>query len=208
VKQSTPWIVALLASVLINGALIGFVLNRTSDLPSWTHAASDGPPPRRREQRVSAGFNMRGFVHALPEDRRHEANQRIREEMQDMRDLAELAHVARQDAEAVMTADPFVREDALLAMEAVRQSRLTMERRIESLVIELVEGLPADQRAAAFAAGRRNRADGRPPHRRMHDGNPDGRRGPPRPDRGPDDHPDRDPDFRPESGPESGPEDN
>jgi uncharacterized membrane protein len=199
VKQSTPWIVALLASVLINGAMIGFVLNRSSDLPTWTHLRADGPPPLRREQRVSAGFNMREFVRALPEDRREEANRRIRTEMQEMRNLAELAHEARATAEAVMMSDPFVREDALAAMEAVRDSRLAMERRIETVVIELVEGLPAEQRAAALAAGRRNRVEGHRSRRPGLDGRPGRRRGPPGADHGPD--------HRPDHGPESDPED-
>ncbi|MCR9268037.1 MAG: hypothetical protein NXI03_10750, partial [Alphaproteobacteria bacterium] len=49
-RPSTPWIIALLVSVLANGALAGFLIHRTADGPDWRprHAHDDGPHHERR----------------------------------------------------------------------------------------------------------------------------------------------------------------
>ncbi|WP_417494684.1 periplasmic heavy metal sensor [Maricaulis sp.] len=166
-RSPTPWIAALLVSVLLNGALIGFVAHRSADGPSW-RAGSDGagpggPPPP--EPPMASGFNVRGFLEALPEAEREVAGRRLRENMETMRELGREAREARREADEVLAADPFDPEAAQAALQRVREIRLGFEARMEASLIEVIAGLDPEVRAAALEAGRRSSHRGDRRHR-------------------------------------------
>ena len=156
-KSPTPWIAALLVSVLLNGALIGFLVQRSADGPSWRGhpdgVRMDGPPPQGAP--MSRGFDVRGFLGALPEPERERASQRMRENMDMMREIGREAYEARDQADAVLAAEPFDPEAAQAALQRVREIRLRSEAGMEASLIEVIAGLDPDVRAAALEAGRR-----------------------------------------------------
>ncbi len=163
-RSPTPWIAALLVSVLVNGALIGFLLHRGADRPSWhaTHreAPMSGPP----RQGPMSGFDVRGFLAALPEAERALAERRLHENMAMMRGIGREAFEARRDAHDVLAAEPFDPEGARAALGRVREIRLGIEAQMEASLIEILAGLDPEVRAAALEAGRRQPFEGR--HRR------------------------------------------
>ncbi|WP_339739005.1 periplasmic heavy metal sensor [uncultured Maricaulis sp.] len=156
-RSPTPWIAALLVSVLLNGALIGFLAHRSADGPSWRghpeSARMDGPPPHGGS--MSSGFDVRGFLGALPEAERQQASEQLRANMESMREIGREAFAARREADMVLAADPFDPEAAQLALQRVREIRLDFEARMESSLIEVMAGLDPEVRAAALEAGRR-----------------------------------------------------
>ncbi|WP_417478576.1 periplasmic heavy metal sensor [Maricaulis sp.] len=157
-RSPTPWIAALLVSVLVNGALIGFLAHRSADGPSWrSHSERDrmhGPSPHGGS--MSSGFDVRGFLGALPEAERELAGQRLRANMETMREIGRQAFEARREADAVLAAEPFDPEAARAALQRVRETRLGFEAGMEASLIEVIAGLDPDVRAAALEAGRRN----------------------------------------------------
>lgn len=166
-RPSTPWIIALLASVLANGVLAGFVLHRTADGPDWR-------PPRGLEVDGGRGgpdFDLRGFMFALPEDARLEARERMRADWDEIRTLFEDSRAAREEVETLMRAQAFDREAVAAALQRMRDTRQRMEAHMEGVLLDIVEDLDAETRAAALEAGRRGHF-----RRRFHDG-PDGRHG-------------------------------
>jgi uncharacterized membrane protein len=157
VKSSTPWIVALLASVLINGALAGFVLHRASDGPDWRrgHEREDGERGGGHYRRGGPGsFDLRAFVDALPEETRDTARQRLFDNMPDMRAHFEESREARRVVEDLLTRDTVDRAALDAALEEMRQSRLDLERNIEAIVLDIVSELDPETRAAALEASR------------------------------------------------------
>ncbi|MDG1418551.1 MAG: periplasmic heavy metal sensor [Maricaulis sp.] len=157
-KQPTPWIIALLVSVLLNGALIGFMWHRSADRPSWVASTGQiGGQETRRENRRRGGFNVRAFVQALPEQARAHARQRMRANMPQARELMQQARQSRLDAEAIMSRTPFDPDAAGAAMDEMHASRRLAEGFVEGLVLELVADLEPEQREQALAAGRQGR---------------------------------------------------
>lgn len=184
-RPSTPWIIALLASVLINGVLAGFVLHRTADGPDWRRGADhDGDAPHHRGRR-SAGYDLRDLLYALPDDVRREARERARDDIEDIRALFDEARAARDDFDTAMRAERFDREAAADALQRLREVRETLELNLQEDVLDLVGDLDAQTRARILEERREDR------HRRFrrrHDG--PGQEGPPPPDgEGPPDGP-------------------
>ena len=192
-RSPTPWMAALLVSVLVNGALIGFVIHRSADGPSWRAGHERGPdsgPPR--EGPASSRFDVRAFLAALPEAERELAEQRLHEHMETMRERGREIFETRRQADEILAADPFDPEAAQAALERVRDFRLGVETQMETALIEILAGLDAETRAAALEAGRHHaferrrspdyrRRDGGP-HHGPGEGPPDGpREGPDRP---------------------------
>lgn len=186
-RSPTPWIAALLVSVLVNGALIGFVLHNNADGPSWraAHEASPGSGPPRGGP--MSGFDVRGFLAALPEAEREIASRRLHENMETMRGMGRQAYEARRQADAVLAAEPFDAAAAQAALAHVREIRLGFETQMEAALIEVFAGLDPDVRAAALEAARTSSFRGRhrPGSRRHHDGprhgGPDRQEGPEQP---------------------------
>lgn len=171
-RSPTPWIAALMVSVLVNGALIGFVLHKNADGPSWRGGHEDGTrsgPPRSGPM---SGFDVRGFLAALPEAEREIAERRLHENMDTMRGLGRQAYEARQQADAVLAAEPFDVAAAQVALGRVREIRLGFETQMEASLIEVIADLDPEVRASALEAGRAESFRGRhgPDSRRRHDG--------------------------------------
>ncbi|MGK0267233.1 MAG: putative membrane protein [Maricaulis sp.] len=163
-RSPTPWIAALLVSVLVNGALIGFLLHRSADGPSWRimHDRGEmaGPP---REGPMSGRFDVRGFLAALPEEERAIADRRMHENMEAMRAIGREVFEARRQADAMLAAEPFDAEAAQAALGRVREIRLGLETQMEASLIEILAGLDPADRAAALEAGRREPFEGHRP---------------------------------------------
>lgn len=173
-NSPTPWIIALIASVLINGALIGFVAQRQL-APAAPVIERPGEPGQDAGPR---GFNVRRFIAALPQEYRQEARQRMRQEAPRSRELMREAYIARREAEVAMMAEPFDPEAAQQALQRMRTSRHAVEAHIEGVLIEVVADLDAETRARVLreARGRGFRQEGDRPGPR--------RRPPPRPPEG------------------------
>jgi uncharacterized membrane protein len=160
-NSPTPWIIALIVSVLVNGALIGFVAQRQLAPAPPVVERPDGPGAEAGPR----GFNVRRFIAALPPEYRRTARLRMREEAPRSRELMREAYVARREAEVAMMAEPFDPDAAQLALQRMRTSRHAVEAHIEGVLIELVADLDADTRARVLreARGRGFRPDGERP---------------------------------------------
>ena len=152
------WIALLLASVLLNGVLIGASAHR------WFH--DDGPS--RASIRADAadaasvkGFEPRSFFRAVPEEYRRELFEHMagsRDEVYAlMRDLGDKRRAVRE----VLTSEPYDPEAAAEALTEAREARAALEQRTEALILDAAEILPADVRRDAFdrALTRRDRRD-------------------------------------------------
>jgi len=175
VKPSIPWIIALLASVLINGVLAGFVLHRTADGPDWRsgggHHDGDG---RHHRGRRSAGYDLRDLLYALPEEARREARERARDDIVEIRALFDEARAARDEFDTVMRAQEFDRAGAEAALQRMRDAREALELHLQDNVLDLVADLDAQTRTRILEERREDR---RRRFRRGHDG--PGHDGPP-----------------------------
>lgn len=172
-RSATPWIMALLVSVLANGALIGFVLQR--------EVAPDAPSEReaRLQLRGSGGpgsFDLRGFVEALPAEQRAALRDRMETEMGDMRSLMRAARDARIETAEILLVEPFDAAAVQGALERRRETRAAIEAHVERVIVEIAAELDPDVREDVLRAARRG------PPRFDRRGSPQDRRGPP-PDR-------------------------
>ena len=154
-KPSTPWIIALLGSVLLNGALAGFVLHRTADGPDWRPEHSERHRPR--PDRSGPGFDARRFVFALPEEVRREARARMRSDMETISGLFEDSRAARDRAEALMRAEDFDRDAVAEALQEIRDTRGRIERHMEGILLDVVEDVDAQTRSDAVDAAKSER---------------------------------------------------
>ncbi|MDM7983411.1 MAG: periplasmic heavy metal sensor [Maricaulis sp.] len=166
-RSSTPWIIALLVSVLANGAMIGFVLQREV-APA---------PPTEREARLQlrgAGgpgrFDIRGFIDALPEAQRADLRERMEAEMGIMRGLMREARDARIEAAEILLEEPFDAAAVQAALERRRVTRAAIEAHIEQVIVEIAADLDPQTREQVLREARRGPPRGE-------------RRGPPRFDR-------------------------
>ncbi|RKQ95273.1 periplasmic heavy metal sensor [Maricaulis maris] len=154
-RPALPWIIALVGSVLINGALVGYLVHRSTDGPRWQlrQEYEPGTPPRGGPT-GRGGFDLRGFVEALPDEARDEARSRLRDSFAGMRDIVGEGRDARRELDALLVAEEFDADAVAAAMARMRESQRTMEARIEAVVLDVVAGLDAETRAAALQAGR------------------------------------------------------
>ena len=187
-NRATPWVVALLVSVLANGAMLGLTLHNVSGGPRLDRGHDHSPPVGVR----SDGFSVRGFLGALPPDEREAAADRLREGRDDV--IARLRDVrdAQVAVEAALRQEPFDAEAVRAAMQDLREARGDMEREIELAIIEIIADLPPEERMRALEEGMRGDRGrrGPPRHHRPGDGPP--RDGPPRDGRPHDGPPPRD----------------
>lgn len=166
-RPALPWIVALVGSVLINGALVGYLVHRTADGPRWhlrdgsdhammRHDARGGPgsPGSPDGPGGRPGFDLRSFVDALPAEARDEARRRLRETFSDVRERGRESIEARRELDTLLVAEDFDADAVAAAMERMRTSQRAVEARIEAVVLDVVADLDAETRAAALQAGR------------------------------------------------------
>ncbi len=177
-RPGLPWIIALIGSVLINGALVGYLVHSTSDGPEWRVRAPGSDGHHARGDRPGrGGFDLRGFVEALPEASRQEARERLRADFDEMRGLARDGRAARRELDALLVAEEFDTEAVAAAMAQFRNTQREVEARIEAIVLDVVADLDAETRTAALQAGRERMGRRGPPpdghrHRRPQDGPP------------------------------------
>jgi uncharacterized membrane protein len=176
-KPSTPWIVALLASVLLNGVLAGFVLHRTTEGPDWRQEREDGDGDRRHRGPPPAGFDLRNLLFSLPEDARRQARERARDNIDEIHALFDEGRQARDAFEAAVSADPLDREAAEQALQRLRAVREQLELGLQGVVLDLMADLDVQTRAEVLAASRDRDRHGRRHGRR--DRREDRRDGPP-----------------------------
>lgn len=142
-RRINIWIALLLASVLLNGVLIG-VSARTWLSPGEPAAVTREGPPR--------GFDVRAFVDALPEARREDARRRAQAERRALRGEFRAAGQARRQAFEALNAEPFDPQAAAEALDQARAARGAIEARIEAMIMDIAADLTPDERRAALDA--------------------------------------------------------
>lgn len=151
------WIVLLIASVLLNGVLIG------AGARHWFAPAREpaAQAPVSGPVMMRGHFSMRAFMRALPEAQRAEARERFESARTDMRTLGREAMTARRTASEALRAQPFDAEAASQAMAEARAARARMEARSEALILEILDTMEPEAREAvleeAFAPRERSR---------------------------------------------------
>ncbi|MEN0652544.1 MULTISPECIES: periplasmic heavy metal sensor [Hyphobacterium] len=175
-NRATPWVIALLVSVLANGAMLGLTLHSVSGGPRFDRGHDHTPPAGLRGD----GFSVRAFLGALPPEDRESAAGRLRdgrdEVIAHMRDVRD----AQQAVEAALRREPFDAEAVRSAMQNLRAARGELEGEIERAIIDIIADLPPEERMRVLEQGMRGDQGrrGLPPHRRPGDGPM--RDGPPR----------------------------
>ena len=165
-NRSTPWIIALLLSVLVNGAMLGVTLHSVSDGPWMDHRRGDGEGPRGMR---GDGFSVRGFLSALPPEYRDEAQERLRARRDEVLDEVRLVREAQAHVEQVLLREPFEPDALRAALGELRRARGSMESEVETAIIDILAELPPETRLRALQNGmRRDARRGGPPddHRR------------------------------------------
>lgn len=150
------WLGLLVLSVLLNGILVGVLIERGGEgapLAGPDRIEAEAPPGR---------FNPRAFLMALPEEVRPQARARLREGLREMRPLMRETLEARAAAALALTADPFDPERAATALQRARETRAAMEARGERVVLDIVADLEPETRRRVLAAA----WSGRPPFAR------------------------------------------
>jgi len=172
-RPALPWIIALVGSVLINGALAGYVVHRTADGPRWQMPSPDEREAGRRGRpNARQGFDLRNFVEALPDEARGEARRRLRDAFSELREPGFETMDIRRELDALLVAETFDAEAVADAMEQLHVRQRAIEMRIEAVVLDVVAGLDAETRAAALQAGRARIGRRGPPRDRRRDGPP------------------------------------
>jgi len=163
------WIALLLASVLLNGLLIGSSAHRwfNDDGPSRASIRADAANAESVK-----GFEPRSFFRAVPEEYRRELFEHMagsRDEVYAlMRELGDKRRAVRD----VLTTEPYDPEAAAQALVEAREARARLEQRTEALILDAASILPADVRRDAFDRALTRRHD--PDHReRGHEGRGD-----------------------------------
>ncbi|HAQ36019.1 MAG TPA: hypothetical protein DCQ53_11755 [Alphaproteobacteria bacterium] len=159
--RATPWIIALLISVLANGAMLGLTLHRVSDGPRFQPAEHRQPAGVRGD-----GFSLRGFLAGLPPEYRDDAMERMRESRDDVIARVETVHAAQANVEAVLQREPFDADAVRQALAELRQARGEMEVEVEDAVLDIIAALPPEGRLQALQAGLQSdrMRHRRPPH--------------------------------------------
>ncbi|MGX6647091.1 periplasmic heavy metal sensor [Maricaulaceae bacterium MS644] len=144
------WIVLLLASVLLNGVLIGAAARDGFGTAAAPEAQDRGE--RRTGRAPRGGFDLRGFVEALPDDVRADTRARFDAVRPELRSLGRDAYLARRTAMAALGAEGFEVEAAATALGDARRARSELEAATERVVLEAVADLDAETRREALRA--------------------------------------------------------
>ena len=153
-RHAPIWIALLVLSVLVNGILIGVLIQRGAGPGFEPHA-------RHGEMHRPGRFHPEAFLAALPEETRERARERLREGRRDMLPLMREAARARREAARALSADPFDAEAAASALAEARAARAAMEARGEAVLLSIVEDLDpqtAPGRCQPQSQGRRRSA--------------------------------------------------
>lgn len=160
---SGVWAIVLIASVLVNGVVLGIVV---------AGAAMNVQVGRTQTAIVSAP-SFRGFEDRLPEEVRDEVRTGLRERALEARPLLDEMVVANGQVVSALTAEPFDPEAARAAFERVREARSALEAQAHELTVSLFSNLPQETRERLI----RRSGDGRMIVRGFGDGDGPGDRG-------------------------------
>lgn len=155
--RALPWIIALLISLTANGVMTGLVLHQLVGGPRIeTVLPHEGhrPPPRGEWRGEGRGFNVRAFMHNLPDEQREIARQRFEQDREAIRQLMMDARAAQLAAEQALSATPYDSVEAADALNQLRERRFAIESAFEAIVLDVVADMPPEQRLQALAAGR------------------------------------------------------
>lgn len=162
--RALPWIIALIISLTANGLMTGLVLNRVLGPQPATFDQRPPPPMQGEHQaRGPSGFNVRGFLRALPPDLREEARDRFEAERSSLQAVVRAGAEAQREVVRAVTSEPYDAASVSAAMAEMRARRADVERAFEVIVLDIVSDLPPEQRARALGAGSRRGPPGRRP---------------------------------------------
>ncbi|GEM_PF-3417841 len=139
------WAIVLVASILLNGIILGVLAAGLTSGMRLSNDQRDGPPPRFR---IVGG--------QLPESVRGEVRDRLRERAQQARPLFAEARAADADVIAALTADPFDPEAARAAFARVEAARAALDGRANEMTISLFANLPPETREELVLRYRRS----------------------------------------------------
>lgn len=149
------WIVLLLASILLNGVLLGAGARDRIAAREPFAAAPHAPEAGRR------GFDLRRFYAALPPETRAEARGRLEAARPELRGLAREAAEARRSAMRVLAADDFDPVEAHAALAEARRARADVEAATERVILDSVADLEPGARREALRAAMGGAHEGR-----------------------------------------------
>ncbi len=141
------WIALLLASVLLNGVLLGAGARDwlAPDPVTRTLPGERGAPARR-------GFDLRAFSQALPPEARAEARERFDAARPELRALTRRWIEARRAAMRALAAEDFEPQTAAAALSEARRARAELEAATEAVILDTADGLDAQTRREALRA--------------------------------------------------------
>lgn len=143
------WGAALVASVLVNGVMLGVIAaGAASGL-----RLSRGEPPE-----IVEPVSMRMLRGGVPPEARQEMERRFQEQARESRALMEAARNADQAVLDALTAEEFDPEAARAAFAETRQARDALEARAHELLITLFSNMSHEARVEMVE--RRGRWDG------------------------------------------------
>ena len=144
-RSRNTLLAALIASVVLNLALVGFV------------AARLGGDDRAAMRPM---FNTFRGVQELPEARRDALRPMLREHFRQMRPNIRNIRAAQQQLDAALTADPFDRARLDAALAAFRHALMASQTTSHDALRDLAEALTAEERVLLHAAMSRRGRDG------------------------------------------------
>lgn len=138
---SGVWAIVLIASVLVNGLILGLVV---------AGAMMNVEVGRGRSQ-IGSGPSFPAFQDRIPEEARQEMMDGLRARALEARPLVEEMREASEAAMAALSADPFDEEAARAAFERTRAARAALEAQAHDITISLFANLPPETRESLAA---------------------------------------------------------
>jgi uncharacterized membrane protein len=160
--RNNKWLIgALVASVVLNLLLAGFVIGRLSGF---------GPPPAFGPDPTAGFVRLLGF---LPEDRRSGITPTLRSHLGEMMPMLRSVRGDQHAVIAALTAEPFAPEALARALAELRTHLTAVQVASHESFVAMAGQLTAEERGALADAMRR------PPHNRHRPGMSDRRDAPP-----------------------------
>jgi len=131
-RTATATFVALVVSVCLNVFVAGLIAGRTT--------TGDATPLRRPDD------GLQRFMATLPEDARPVVRQAIRANRRELQGLVAGLRDARQNAAAVVAAEPFDPAALEVALAAVRDRSMALQAAMHGVVAEAIDRLPPELR--------------------------------------------------------------
>ncbi|MGF1462048.1 MAG: periplasmic heavy metal sensor [Maricaulaceae bacterium] len=150
-------IIALSASVLINGVVIG------AGIVGWVHGARiTGPYQAVSEPRFPgiADLSMRRLAEALTPAERRRALSKLRQAGERAGPILRDAAASRRAAERALRSEPFDAAAVSAALERARSARLLMAQRGDAALVSILADLTPERRAEILSTERLRRGPG------------------------------------------------